>query len=92
MARVRDDLIGADEIDQAKKCLVGSYEISLQSNAAQAEEMVFNELYGLGYDYGRSYLDRVRAVTAADVQRVAQTYLTPTSRTLVIVGPGAAPG
>ena len=91
LARVRDDLIGEDEIDQAKKCLVGSYEISLQSNAAQVEEMVFNELYGLGYDYGRSYLDRIQAVTAADGRRVAQTYLTPSSRTLVIVGPGAAP-
>ena len=90
LARVRDTPIDADELDQAKKCMVGSYEISLQSNAAQAEEMVFNELYGLGYDYGRTYLDRIQAVSAADIQRAAQTYLAPASRTLVIVGPGAA--
>ena len=90
LARVRDTPIDADELDQAKKCMVGSYEISLQSNAAQAEEMVFNELYGLGYDYGRTYLDRIQAVSAADIQRAARTYLAPASRTLVVVGPGAA--
>lgn len=90
LARVRDTPIAADELNQAKKCMVGSYEISLQSNAAQAEEMVFNELYGLGYDYGRTYLDRIQAVSAADIQRAAQTYLAPAARTLVVVGPGAA--
>lgn len=87
LAQVRAREVGSEELDQAKKCMIGSYEISLQSNAAQAEELVFNELYGLGYDYGRTYLNRLQTVSVADIQRVANTYLRPAEQTLVIVGP-----
>ena len=84
--RVRTEKVTADELEQAKKYMTGSYEISLQSNAAQSEEMVFNELYGLGYNHGRTYLDRVTKVTDDDIQRVANTYLSPAEQTLVVVG------
>ena len=33
-----------------------------------------------------SYADKVRAVTAADVERVARQYLTPDRATVVVVG------
>ena len=48
LQRLKNDLVGQDELEQAKKYLTGSYEISLQSHGAQCEEMAFNELYGLG--------------------------------------------
>ena len=86
LARVRTDLVSAQELDQAKKYITGSYEISLQSNNSQAEELAFNELYGLGYDNGRRYLTAVNAVTAEDLRRVAQTYFDPQTETVVIVG------
>ncbi len=78
--------VAAAELEQAKKYLTGSYEISLQSNSSQAEEMAFNELYGLGYDNGRRYLTALGAVTRDDVQRVAQTYFAEHTETLVVVG------
>jgi zinc protease len=74
------------EIEQAKKYLTGSYEISLQSNGAQSEEMAFNELYGLGYDNGQRYLTALNKVTTEDLRRVARTYLDPNAETLVVVG------
>ena len=74
------------ELEQAKKYLTGSYEISLQSNGSQAEEMAFNELYGLGYDNGRRYLRALGAVTEEDIRRVAQTYFDEHTETLVVVG------
>ena len=74
------------ELEQAKKYLTGSYEISLQSNGSQAEEMAFNELYGLGYDNGRRYLRALDAVTEEDIRRVAQTYFDERAETLVVVG------
>ena len=84
--RVREDLVEDHEIEQAKKYLTGSYEISLQSNGAQSEEMAFNELYGLGYDNGQRYLTALNKVTVEDLRRVARTYLDPKTETLVIVG------
>ena len=86
LRRLKDDLVSSDEIDQAKKYLTGSYEISLQSNGAQCEEMAFNELYGLGYDNGQRYLAALHAVTPEDLRRVAQTYFDDTAETVVIVG------
>lgn len=86
LARLRTDFVSAQELDQAKKYITGSYEISLQSNNSQAEELAFNELYGLGYDNGRRYLAAVNAVTAEDLRRVAQTYFHPHAETVVIVG------
>jgi zinc protease len=86
LQRLKDDLVGQDELEQAKKYLTGSYEISLQSHGAQCEEMAFNELYGLGYDNGRRYLEALNAVTPEDMRRVAQTYFDDTTETLVIVG------
>lgn len=86
LKRVQDELVGADELDQAKKYLTGSYEISLQSNSAQCEEMGFNELYNLGYENGRRYLTAINAVTAEDLRRVACRYFDDDVHTLVVVG------
>lgn len=86
LRRAREELVNVDELEQAKKYLTGSYEISLQSNSAQCEEMGFNELYGLGYDNGRKYLAAINTVTAEDLRRVARTYFEEDAHTLVIVG------
>jgi predicted Zn-dependent peptidase len=39
-----------------------------------------------------TYVDRLSKVTAADVQRVARQYLTPTTRTVVITSPKSTSG
>lgn len=86
LKRLREELVSHEELEQAKKYLSGSYEISLQSNGAQAEEMAFNELYGLGYDNGRRYVAELQKVTAQDLRRVAQHYFEENAQTLVVVG------
>jgi len=86
LKRVREQLVDASELEQAQKYLTGSYEISLQSNSAQCEEMGFNELYGLGYENGRRYLAAINAVTAEDLRRVARKYFDDEAYALVVVG------
>lgn len=44
--------------------------------AAQARTAAVDELLGLGYDYDTKFDAQIRAVTKADVVRVAQKYLT----------------
>ena len=46
-------------------------------------------MYDLPTDYLQTYRDRVRAVTRADVQRVAQLYVQPDHTAIVIVGDAA---
>jgi len=86
LERLREKPVSVTELEQAKKYLTGSYEISLQSNSAQAEEMGFHELYGLGYDHGRRYLAAINNVTVEDLRRVARTYFDDTAHTVVVVG------
>jgi zinc protease len=56
---------------------------------AYASESVTNQAFWLGFsevvadtNWFQTYLDRLSAVTAADVQRVAETYLVGTNRTV----------
>jgi predicted Zn-dependent peptidase len=43
-------------------------------------------LYGLPLSYYNSYVQNVEAITQADVRRVAQQYINPSSLAIVIVG------
>jgi zinc protease len=86
-AKLREKPAEPAEIERAKRYLIGSREIGLQTSGALAEEMAFNEIYGLGYLAGRKYAGNISAVTLDDVQRVAKKYLDPGIRAEIVVGP-----
>lgn len=88
--RVRDKEVERDELERSQRYLIGSREISLQTNSAIAEDMCFNELYGLGYLAGRDYADRIDDVNRKAVREVARQYLDPEIRSEIIVGPESA--
>jgi len=75
LEKVRSIPITPEELERAQKYLIGGYEIDLQRNSAQAADMAFNEKYGLGWDEFKHYPDRIAAVTAKDVLRVARKYI-----------------
>jgi zinc protease len=75
LERVVAEPVPEEELDRAKKYLVGAHEISLQRRAALASTLSFHESYGLGYDEYLRYSPAVLAIDAAAVQRVAAKYL-----------------
>jgi predicted Zn-dependent peptidase len=89
--RELNDIRGArpatpQELEFAKVSLIRSEPLRSETNAqvaARLEELV---LYGLPMNYYSTYNQRIQAVTQADVQRVAQRYLTPDRFAVVIVG------
>jgi zinc protease len=89
LARLRDEPVSADELGEARKYLLGSYEISLQTNASQADELAFNEVYGLGVEGADRYREALAQVTPAAVQAAARGYFTLNAYTLAVVGPRA---
>jgi zinc protease len=89
LARLRDVPVSADDLAEARKYLLGSYEISLQTNSSQADELAFNEAYGLGVEGGDRYRESLAHVTPAAVQAAARGYFTLDAYTLAIVGPKA---
>jgi zinc protease len=88
--RVRNEIIDPAELDRAKRYIIGSTEIGLQTNAAQAMDMALNERYRLGFDFTRAYLDKIEKVSRDEVLRVARTYIQPEKYVFVAVGPNSA--
>jgi zinc protease len=79
--------VSALEVERAKRSLVGSYEIDLQKNSAQAATLAFDERYGLGVQEFETYGQKILAVTPDMVQQIAHTYLAVEQAVVVTVGP-----
>lgn len=87
--RYREQGPTADELEKAKAYYVGTFPFGFQGPGEVARQWLRAEFYGLGDDYFDQYRARVRAVTAADVKRVAQTYLRTEPLVFVVAGKGA---
>ena len=85
-----DDLsngrITSDELNRVKNYLIGSYEIELQKNSAQALTMALNELYGLpvGFD---DYIKGIEMTSLESVKAAARKYLNDKRHATVILSP-----
>jgi zinc protease len=84
--RIRKETVTADELQTAKNYAIETFPRAFSSAAATASIFASDELTGRRPDYWRTYRDRVRAVTVADVQRVAQKYLNPDQLVILAVG------
>jgi predicted Zn-dependent peptidase len=88
IARARDELVLADELQKAKDHLIGSLFLSLETSGAFAHFFGFQCLYNEDPILTPGDVaERVRSVTAHDVQRVAREYFNPASVRLAIIGP-----
>lgn len=81
--------VGADELAARKATLVGEYGRSLETTSGLAGQVGELAVYGVDLaDIGR-YIERVQAVTPAQIQRYAQAHLGETDRHVVVVGDAA---
>jgi zinc protease len=87
LKKVRDEGLTEEEVDRAKKYLIGNFEIGLQTNGAQASQMSLDELYGLGFDHYQKYPQEIQKVTQEDVNRVAKKYFNLETYAIAIIRP-----
>jgi len=90
--RVIEEPVTAQELQDAKDYLTGSFVFAFESSPQIARFLVHAEVYGLGFDYVEKYPDYIRAVTVEEISRVARKYLDSENYTLVVVGPVAEDG
>ena len=83
---VRDSLVPKEELDRAKANVELDLPGMLESTSQVAGQMASLATFGLTLEEFPRLAARVRAVTAADVQRVARQYLTPDKAHVVVVG------
>lgn len=86
IGKMRDVLVSDEELIAAKASLSGSFGRSLESSSSAAGFALDIVKYNLPNDYYNDYLSRLNAVTAEDVQRVAQKYLLKDQLTIAVVG------
>ena len=84
-ARLRDG-VSEQELTDAKTYLTGEYPLRFDGNRRISGILAGMQLMGMTPDYINTRNDRVEAVTAADVRRVAQRMLDPDALEFVLVG------
>jgi zinc protease len=85
--RVIGEPLPAEELERAKRWLIGNYEIGLQTHGAKAMDMALNELYGLGFNFASRYVQEIGKVDAEQVLALAKRIMVPEQYVLVRVGP-----
>jgi zinc protease len=86
LRRIRDEKVPTKELEEKKRTVVASFALSLESPATLLNYAVQRKYFNLPEDYWDTYPAKLSAVTADDVQRVAQKYLTLDNIQIVAVG------
>jgi predicted Zn-dependent peptidase len=89
LKRLRDEKVGAEEIENAKRAIVGGFALSLEQPQFLLQNIITQKLYDLPADYWDTYPQKVAAVTAEDVQAVARKYIDLDHLQVVAVGDAA---
>jgi zinc protease len=84
--KIRESPIAPEEEDTIKRNIVESFPSSFASASQSMAIFASDEYTGRSPDYWLTYRDRIKAVTADDVQRVAKTYLVPEKMIMLVVG------
>jgi len=75
IARLQNEPVSSEDIHAVIAQYLTTYYLGQETNAAQAGELAQYELIGGGWRNSVDFLERLSAVTPADIQRVSQKYM-----------------
>jgi predicted Zn-dependent peptidase len=75
ISRLQTEPVSADDIHAVIAQYLTTYYLGQETNAAQAGELAQYELIGGGWRNSVDFLEKLNAVTPADIQRVSQKYM-----------------
>ncbi|MDH4134142.1 MAG: insulinase family protein, partial [Gammaproteobacteria bacterium] len=84
---VQEAPVGAEELDRVKAQVAARDVFARDSSFYQAMQMGMLETVGLDAHLLPGHIERLRAVTAAQVQQVAKKYLTESNLTVTVLDP-----
>ena len=84
--RIRNEKVSANELDNAKRSIVGGFALSLENPGALLQNIITQKLYNMPANYWDAYPQKVESITVDDVQRVAQKYIDLNHLQIVAVG------
>ncbi len=86
LERINSSPVSSAELTGIKSYMAGGFARSLESPETIARFALNKIRYNLPDDYYDTYLQRLEAVTIADVQAMAKKYITPQNANIVVVG------
>lgn len=86
--KLREGGVRAEEVEEAKRYLIGNHDIGLQRNGSRAMSIALDELYGMGYRRSFAYAQDLESVTRDSIQEVIERYLNPKTAVVAVTKPG----
>jgi predicted Zn-dependent peptidase len=86
MRKMREEPVTAEELDTIKRSLIETFPSNFESKAKTMALFAADDYTGRDPAFWSTYRDRIRAVTAADVQRVARQHMPADKLVLLVVG------
>ena len=87
--RIKTEPVSAEDLKNAKAKYVGDFVLALESPQTIARYALNIKLNDLPKDFYSTYLQKINAVTAEDVKRVANKYFKTENSRIVVVGKGS---
>jgi zinc protease len=84
--RIREEPVTDEELDTIKRNLIETFPSRFASPAQSMGTFAGDEVAGRRPEFWTDYRDRIAAVTAADVQRVARDHVDPARLVILVVG------
>ena len=87
--RIQDTLIDEAALKNAKAKYVGDFVLALEQPSTIARYAINIKTKNLPADFYSAYLEKINAVTTADVKRVANKYFNGSNARFIVVGKGS---
>lgn len=87
--RIRNEKVSAEELKNAKAKYTGDFVLALENPSTIARYALEIETEDLPEDFYETYLEKINAVTAEEIQQVAQKYFKVDNARIVVVGKGS---
>lgn len=86
VVKLQEEAVPAEEIKDAKDRMLNSLVFRYDNKSDILNERINNEYNGLPQDYFDKYVEDLKEVSAADIQRVANEYIQPDQVQILVVG------
>jgi len=73
--KLKEIPVSEKELEDAKNNFIGKQQFATETNSQQTNQLAYYGLMDLGYDFQRKIIEKIKGVSASDIQRITQQYL-----------------
>jgi predicted Zn-dependent peptidase len=92
MVKLQEEPVSQQELNDTRESILNSIVFRNDSRRSVLSQRMSNEYFGLPQDAFDKYIEELRTLTPADIQRVAREYMRPNQMRILVVGNGSEIG